>query len=51
MIGDDPRLLGLHDTLEFGRQHGWRLLLLGHRGRKPEQTLASGPQRLRRTEP
>src|SRR5262245_58683097 len=39
VIGDDPRLHGLHETLEFGRAHGWRMCLVGHRGRKPEQTL------------
>src|SRR5690606_33464599 len=39
VIGDDPRLAGLHDTLAFGRKQGWRMLLIGHRGRKPEQTL------------
>ncbi|MCC7139886.1 MAG: phosphoglycerate kinase [Planctomycetes bacterium] len=50
VIGDDPRLAGLHDTLEFGRAHGWRMLLLGHRGRKPEQTLEFVHQKLRATE-
>ncbi len=46
VIGDDPRLAGLHDTLEFGRRHGWRMLLIGHRGRKPEMTLEYVHQRL-----
>jgi phosphoglycerate kinase len=50
VIGDDPRLLGLHETLEFGRAHGWRMLLLGHRGRKPEQTLEYVHQKLCATE-
>src|SRR5438477_148677 len=50
VIGDDPRLAGLHETLDFGRAHGWRMLLLGHRGRKPEQTLEYVHQKLRATE-
>src|SRR5262245_51135426 len=50
VIGDDPRLAGLHQTLEFGRARGWRMLLLGHRGRKPEQTLEYVHQKLRATE-
>lgn len=50
VIGDDPRLAGLHDTLEFGRSKGWRMLLLGHRGRKPEQTLEYVHQKLSATE-
>jgi phosphoglycerate kinase len=51
VIGDDPRLAGLHETLEFGRSKGWRMLLVGHRGRKPEQTLEYVHQRLRAIEP
>jgi 3-phosphoglycerate kinase len=51
VIGDDPRLAGLHETLEFGRAKGWRMLLIGHRGRKPEQTLEYVHQKLRKTEP
>ena len=51
VIGDDPRLAGLHDTLEFGRRHGWRMCVLGHRGRKPEQTLEYVWQKLRDLEP
>jgi len=51
VIGDDPRLSGLHETLEFGRAHGWRMLLVRHRGRKPEQTLEYVHQKLRATEP
>jgi len=51
VIGDDPRLAGLHDTLAFGRKHGWRMLLLGHRGRKPEQSLEFVHQKLRSLEP
>jgi phosphoglycerate kinase len=51
VIGDDPRLTGLHATLEFGRAHGWRLILLGHRGRDPSHTLEYVHQKLKATEP
>lgn len=51
VIGTDPRLAGLHETLEFGRARGWRMLLLGHRGRKPEQTLEYVHQKLSTLEP
>jgi 3-phosphoglycerate kinase len=51
VIGDDPRLAGLHDTFEVGRRRGWRMLLLGHRGRKPEQSLEFVHQKLAATEP
>lgn len=51
VIGDDPRLSGLRDTLAFGRRQGWRMLLLGHRGRKPEATLEYVHHRLAATEP
>ncbi len=51
VIGDDPRLAGLHETLAFGREHGWRMLVIGHRGRKPDLTLEYVYQKLRDTEP
>jgi 3-phosphoglycerate kinase len=51
VIGDDPRLAGLHETLELGRSHGWRMLLIGHRGRKPEQTLEYVHHKLAATVP
>ncbi|MFV1958541.1 MAG: phosphoglycerate kinase [Planctomycetota bacterium] len=50
VIGDDPRLAGLHETLAFGRRQGWRMLLIGHRGRKPDMTLEYVRQKLRATE-
>ena len=50
IIGDDPRLASLHETLEFGREHGWRMLLIGHRGRTPEKTLEYVYQKLKATE-
>jgi phosphoglycerate kinase len=46
-IGDgDVRLRSMVDTLEFGRQHGWRQIVFGHVGRKPEGSLAKVAQRL-----
>ncbi|MDF1700083.1 MAG: phosphoglycerate kinase [Planctomycetota bacterium] len=51
VIGDDPRLASLHETLEFGRQHGWRMLLIGHRGRTADKTLEYVYQKLRTLEP
>jgi len=51
VIGDDPRLASLHETLEFGREHGWRMLLIGHRGRTPDKTLEYVHQKLKATEP
>lgn len=51
VIGDDPRLASLHETLELGRRHGWRMLLIGHRGRLPDQTLEYVHKRLREIEP
>lgn len=51
VIGDDPRLASLHETLEYGRAHGWRMLLLGHRGRTPDRTLEYVYQKLKVSEP
>ena len=51
VIGDDPRLASLHETLAFGRERGWRMLLTGHRGRTPERTLEYVHQKLKDTEP
>jgi phosphoglycerate kinase len=51
VIGADPRLESLHETLEFGRQQGWRMLLLGHRGRSKQSTLEYVHQHLKDTEP
>ncbi len=50
VIGDDPRLASLHDTLAFGREHGWRMLLIGHRGRDADKTLEYVYQKLKATE-
>lgn len=51
VIGDDPRLASLHETLAYGRQRGWRMLLIGHRGRTPDRTLEYVHQKLKELEP
>jgi phosphoglycerate kinase len=50
VIGDDPRLLSLRETLDFGRAHGWRMLVIGHKGRAPEETLEYVHQKFKETE-
>ena len=50
IIGDDPRLASLHETLQYGREHGWRMLLIGHRGRTRDRTLEYVYQKLKATE-
>ena len=46
-IGDgDIRLRSMVDTLQFGRQHGWKQIIFGHIGRKPEGSLAKVAKRL-----
>jgi phosphoglycerate kinase len=46
-IGEgDIRLRSMVDTLEFGRQHGWKQIIFGHRGRKPEESLTAVAKRL-----
>jgi len=42
----DIRLRSMLDTLQFGRQHGWRQVIFGHIGRKPEESLAKVAKRL-----
>ncbi len=42
----DVRLRSMHQTLDFGRRHGWQQVVFGHRGRKPEETLAKVARRL-----
>ena len=51
VIGDDPRLASLGATLAFGREHGWRMLLIGHRGRDAHATLEYVYQKLKATQP
>ena len=46
-IGDgDIRLRSMVDTLEFGRDRGWKQIIFGHIGRKPEGSLAKVAKRL-----
>ena len=42
----DIRLRSMGESLEFGRKSGWKQILFGHRGRKPEETLAKVAERL-----
>ena len=46
-IGDgDIRLRSMVDTLKFGQEHGWKQIVFGHIGRKPEGSLAKVAKRL-----
>lgn len=46
-IGEgDVRLRSMVETLEFGRQRGWKQIVFGHIGRKPEGSLAKVAKRL-----
>ena len=46
-IGDgDIRLRSMIDTLNFGRQRGWKQIVFGHIGRKPDGTLDKVAKRL-----
>ncbi len=46
-IGEgDIRLRSMVDTLEFGRGRGWKQIVFGHIGRKPEQSLSAVGKRL-----
>src|SRR6476646_5310238 len=46
-IGDgDIRLRSMVDTLERGRAHGWKQIIFGHIGRKPEGSLTKVAKRL-----
>lgn len=42
----DIRLRSMLATLEFGRQHGWKQIIFGHIGRKPEGSLKKVRDRL-----
>ncbi|MEX0938446.1 MAG: phosphoglycerate kinase [Pirellulales bacterium] len=42
----DIRLRSMVETLQFGRQHGWKQVIFGHIGRKPEGSLAAVARRL-----
>jgi phosphoglycerate kinase len=46
-IGEgDIRLRSMMDTLHFGQQRGWKQIVFGHIGRKPEGSLAKVAKRL-----
>ncbi len=46
-IGDgDIRLRSMVESLEFGRKNGWKQIIFGHRGRKPDETLANVTRRI-----
>ncbi|HTU24084.1 MAG TPA: phosphoglycerate kinase [Pirellulales bacterium] len=46
-IGEgDIRLRSMVETLKFGRDHGWKQIVFGHIGRKPEQSLGPIGKRL-----
>ncbi len=46
-IGEgDVRLRSMVETLEFGRKQGWKQIVLGHIGRKPEGSLSKVAKRL-----
>ncbi len=46
-IGEgDERLRSMLDTLKFGIEHGWKQVIFGHIGRKPEGSLAKVAARL-----
>jgi len=42
----DERLRSMEGTLRFGVEHGWKQIIFGHIGRKPEGTLAAVAARL-----
>ena len=42
----DIRLRSMIDTFQFGRERGWKMVVCGHIGRKPEGSLAKVAQRL-----
>jgi phosphoglycerate kinase len=46
-VGDgDIRLRSMVDTLKFGQERGWKQIIFGHIGRKPEGSLAKVGKRL-----
>jgi phosphoglycerate kinase len=42
----DIRLRSMKETLDFGRQKGWKQIVFGHIGREPEKSLAKVRDRL-----
>ncbi len=46
-VGDgDIRLRSMVETLKYGREHGWKQIIFGHVGRKPEGSLKAVAKRL-----
>src|SRR5205085_3424990 len=46
-VGDgDIRLRSMKDTLDYGRQKGWKQVVFGHVGREPEKSLKKVAARL-----
>ena len=46
-VGDgDIRLRSMKETLDYGRQKGWKQIVFGHVGREPEKSLAKVRDRL-----
>ncbi|MEN6493208.1 MAG: phosphoglycerate kinase [Thermoguttaceae bacterium] len=46
-IGEgDIRLRSMKDTLDYGRQRGWKQIIFGHIGREPEKSLEKVAKRL-----
>jgi phosphoglycerate kinase len=42
----DIRLRSMCDTLSFGRKRGWKQIIFGHKGRKPEESLKQVARRI-----
>lgn len=42
----DIRLVSMKETLDFGRQKGWKQIIFGHIGREPEKSLSKVRARL-----
>ena len=42
----DVRLRSMRETLTFGRKQGWKQVIFGHRGRKPEESLGKVAARI-----
>ncbi|MBI3839604.1 MAG: phosphoglycerate kinase [Planctomycetia bacterium] len=43
---EDIRLRSMTETLQFGQRHGWKQVIFGHIGRKPEESLRAVGKRL-----
>ena len=42
----DIRLRSMKGTLDFARQHGWKIVVFGHIGREPDKSLSKVRARL-----